>query len=235
MVERWHLYLAAWAVVAGVVVVAAELRAPVWIRDRSVAVAGLTGALLGSLDSARSVIWVMLAVLLVMPADRQRSPHPLGAMTVTAAMVSLVGVWSAVPDTEPSLAAGCVLAVVGAERLWSRRPVGPPASAALVVAVVGAAWVGSAGSTPAIASAAAVGMVLCAPAVLGFRKLDLQRAAALAAVHVVGALTVPRLLMRQDSRTAVMGAVALLLVDLAIAAVVGRLRSASVPADGPVA
>jgi len=235
VVERWHLYLAAWAVAAGVVVVAAELRAPVWIRDRSVAVAGLTGALLGSLDSARSVIWVMLAVLLVMPADRQRPPHPLGAMTVTAAMVSLVGVWSAVPDTEPPLAAGCVLAVVGAERLWSRRPVGPPASAALVVAVVGAAWVGSAGSTPAIASAAAVGMVLCAPAVLGFRKLDLQRAAALAAVHVVGALTVPRLLMRQDSRTAVIGAVALLLVDLAIAAVVGRLRSASVPADGPVA
>ena len=64
--------------------------------------------------------------------------HPLGEWTVALTVVSLVGVWSAVPDTEPPLAAGCVLVGLGAERLVAGRAVGRPGTAALVVAVAGA-------------------------------------------------------------------------------------------------
>lgn len=184
--------------------------------------AALAAALLGAWPNPRTWPWLIAAaVLTVWPDDATRSDpvvsHPLGSWTVAATVVSLVGVWSAVPDTEPALAAGCVLAALGLERLLGRRPVGRPGTAALVVAVVGATWVGSAGWGSAVATVCAVGMVLCAPVAVGFGRAELSDGGrrpwvlpTLLAAHAVVALAVPRFVMRRDTAVAAAIAVAVM-------------------------
>lgn len=167
VIERWHLVLAAQALVAGVVVAGLDRWAPRVVTARAVALAGLVGAVLGGWGNARWLPWVVPAALLLVVADREQPEHPLGRWVVALTVVSLVGVWSAVPDTEPPLAAACVLAPIGLSRLQSTRSVGPVGTAALVVAVFGAVWVGSAGWGAALATGCAVGMVLCAPLAVG--------------------------------------------------------------------
>ena len=48
MVERYHLVLAAWAVGAGLLLAATTRFAPSFVQRRLVALAGLTGAVLGA-------------------------------------------------------------------------------------------------------------------------------------------------------------------------------------------
>ncbi|MEI2700596.1 MAG: hypothetical protein V9E94_20495 [Microthrixaceae bacterium] len=70
-------------------------------------------------------------------------------------------------------------------------------TAALVVALVGSVWVGSAGWGSALASVCAVGAVAVAPLVLGFGRPLAGRAWwTLASAHVVVVLVVPRAVMR---------------------------------------
>ncbi|MFZ1275046.1 MAG: hypothetical protein WAQ51_06450, partial [Candidatus Microthrix parvicella] len=99
MIERYHLVLAAWAVGAGLVLAVASRVAPPLVQRRSVALAGLTGAVLGAWNDPRRWPWLVAAALVVACADDAGRPHPLGEWAAPLAVVSLVGVWASVPDT----------------------------------------------------------------------------------------------------------------------------------------
>lgn len=204
MVERWHLDLAATALAVGLVIAGGDRWAGVAVRRFTIAAAGLTGAVLGAWGNQRAWPWLAAAAVLALWPDNEDRPHPLGPWTVTLAVVSLAGVWSAVPDTEPPLAAGCVMVGLGLNRWVSRRPVGPAGTAALVVSVLGSVWVGSAGWGAAMASACAVGMVLCAPVAAGFTARGIRPTGrgGLIGAHLVVALVVPRAVMGLDARAA---------------------------------
>ena len=113
MVERYHLVLAAWAVGAGLLLAATTRFAPSFVQRRLVALAGLTGAVLGAWNDPRRWPWLVAAALVVAWSDDPTRPHPLEEWAAPLAVVSLVGVWSSVPDTEPALAAGAVLRAAG--------------------------------------------------------------------------------------------------------------------------
>lgn len=221
VVERWHLVLAAQALVAGVVVAGLDRWAPRVVTARAVALAGLVGALLGGWDNARWLPWIVPAALLLVVADREQPEHPLGRWVVALTVVSLAGVWSAVPDTEPPLAAACALAPIGLSRLQSARSVGPVGTTALVAAIFGAVWVGSAGWGAALATGCAVGMVLCAPLAVGFPKGTVRptRRAAVVCAHLVVALVVPRSIMRLGPARAGLIAAGVLVVLVVVARV----------------
>ena len=233
MVDRYQLVLAAVALVAGVVVVAVDHWAQVRTRPdaltrtltaRTWALTGLVGALLGGWMSPRALPWWVAACLVGVFADRPASPHPMGRLTPLLCVVSLVGVWSAVPDTEPAVAMAGVMVPVAVARARRGPPPGPAGTAALVVGVVGAAWVGSAGRGAGLAAAAAVGMVLIAPLVLGWGEQPPGRGrAALVAAHVAVALVLPRAVMERPAGPAV--AVALV-VSGALAGVALLVRRA---------
>ncbi len=144
MVERYHLVLAAWAVGAGLLLAATTRFAPSFVQRRLVALAGLTGAVLGAWNDPRRWPWLVAAALVVAWSDDPTRPHPLEEWAAPLAVVSLVGVWASVPDTEPALAAGAVLALLALALAVTRRPVGPAGTVALGVAVLGPVWVGSA-------------------------------------------------------------------------------------------
>lgn len=228
MVERWHLDLAATALVVGLVIAGADRWAGVAVRRFTIAAAGLTGALLGAWGNQRAWPWLAAAAALVLWPDDEQRAHPLGRYTVALAVVSLAGVWSAVPDTEPPLAAGCALVGLGLNRWVSRRPVGPAGAAALVVSVLGSVWVGSAGWGAAMASACAVGMVLCAPVAAGFTASGIRPAGrgVLIGTHLVAALVLPRTMMRMEvaAATAVAGSAMVAMVVIARAVVVHDRR-----------
>lgn len=200
MIERYHLVLAAQAIVVGLLATALDRWAPERLRNRVVAAAGVAAVFLGAWGNPRVLPWFVPACLLVIPADRPGRSHPLGRWTLAMAVASLAGVWSAVPDTEAPLAAGCVLAPlalgrgVGNRRLGNRH-VGPVASGALVISILGAAWVGSAGWGAALASCAAAGMTVVAPCVVGFVTKPIGKGPVrwLLLGHLPVALLLPRL------------------------------------------
>lgn len=230
MVERWHLDLAATALVVGLAIAGVDRWAVVALRRFTVATAGLMGAVLGGWGNQRAWPWLAAAAMVVLWPDDEHRPHPLGRWTVALAVVSLAGVWAAVPDTEPPLAVGCVLVGLGLSRAVSGRPAGPSGTAALVVAVLGSVWVGSAGWGAAMASACAVGMVLCAPLAAGFTGHAVPPAGRriLIGAHVVVALLLPRTVMRLDVRAAAVVAASAMAVLLLIArAVVIHVRRVS--------
>ena len=101
MVERYHLVLAAWAVGAGLLLAATTRFAPSFVQRRLVALAGLTGAVLGAWNDPRRWPWLVAAALVVAWSDDPTRPHPLEEWAAPLAVVSLVGVWASVPDTEP--------------------------------------------------------------------------------------------------------------------------------------
>lgn len=189
MISRYHLDLAVIALALGVVVLVATMRAPV-LGNRAVAVAGAVGAMLGSLTTSGGVIWVISAVLVVWFADDARRPHPLGRPTLLLAVVALAGIWTGVPDTEPPIAAGLVLFPVAVRYFVTRRPPGPTATLAVVIAMTGAVWTGSAGWGSALATLGAVGLIASAPLTIGFRPVpDTPRLALLVGSQfLVGAL-----------------------------------------------
>lgn len=222
MVERYHLVLAAWAVGAGLVLAAASRVAASAVQRRLVGLAGLTGAAFGAWHHPRGWPWLVAAALAAAWADDPGRPHPLGEWAAPLAIVSLVGVWASVPDTEPALAAGAVLAPLALALAAAHRPVGPVGTVALGVAVLGPVWVGSAGWGAALATVSAIGVVAAAPLVDGFRRATLSRAgwAAVVIAQVLIAWPLSRVIMRQSVVVAVMlsaiGLTAALLVMTAL-------------------
>lgn len=195
MIERYHLVLAAQALLVGGFVALADRWGPSPVRNRIVAASAFAGAYLGAWGNPRALPWLLPALVLVIPGDQPERSHPLGRWTVAMAVLSLAGVWSAVPDTEGPLAVGCALTPLAVTRALGGRSVGPAASGALAIAVLGAAWVGSAGWGAALASCVAVGMVLVAPGVAGFvaTPLSARPIGLLVFGHLPVALLVPRI------------------------------------------
>lgn len=233
MVARYQLTVALVALVVGIVLAGVDR----WARDparrdavtgivvaRVWALAALAGSLIGGWMSSRVLPWWIAAIAVLLVPDQPSRPHPLGRWATAMALLSLVGVWSAVPDTEPAVASAAVLAPLAASR-WRRGPApGPAGTAALAVLVVGAAWVGSAGRGAGLAAAAAVGMVVVAPAVLGWGRLPAGRASGVLVVaHAAVALVLPRAVMREPASTAAAVALA---VSVGLVVVAGLVRRA---------
>lgn len=232
MWERYHLALGLVSLSVGLLIALGGHLTPRG-RTRSLALAGLAGAGLGGWGSDRTGPWLVAAALVVLTADRPEPAHPLGRLTPALAVASLAGVWAAVPDTEAPLAAAAVLGPLAVLRAARGPAPGPAGTVALVVAVAGAAWVGSAGWGAALASAGAVGAVAVAPLVAGFgRELRGAAGAAVVAAHLVVALVVPRLLMHRSAGVAAAAAVGAL---VAVAVVVGVAAAAGStnPTGGP--
>lgn len=198
-VDRYHVALGATALAIGLAVAVIEWRSPATVRRRMIAVAGLAAAVLGGWGSPRAWPWWLAAGVVAVVADdgAAEHQHPLGRYVGVLAIAGLVGVWAAVPDTEPPLVAAALLAPVVVSQALAGRTVGRTGTAALVVALLGAVWVGSAGRGSALAAVCAVGAVAVAPPVLGFaRSLVGPAWWALAGAHLVVVLAVPRLVMR---------------------------------------
>ncbi len=206
MVERYHLVLAAWAVGAGLLFAVASRFAPAALQRRLVGLAGLAGAALGAWGHPRGAPWLVAAALVAVWPDEPARPHPLGEWAAPLTIVSLVGVWVSVPDTEPALAAGAVLAPLVLALAAAKRPVGPAGTVALGVAILGSVWVGSAGWGAALATVSAIGVVAAAPAVFGFRRVPLTTTGWVVVVvaQVLIAVPLSRVIMRQSVVVAVM-------------------------------
>ncbi|MCO5321177.1 MAG: hypothetical protein M9922_07235 [Microthrixaceae bacterium] len=215
MVQRYHLELAVIALACGALVAAVELYLP-RTSNRTVAIAAALGALLGSWGNPRGVLWVIVAALVVVSADDPEQPHPLGRHTVALTVVALVGIWAAVPDTEPPLAAiGALLPISVLQGVKGQIP-GPGATAALVVAVAGAVWVGSAGWGAALATVGAIGLIASAPIIIGFnRAFHGRRLVVLLMFQGLVGLLMPRWVM---SRPVGMAVVVVVAINLGLAA-----------------
>jgi hypothetical protein len=214
VLERYHLDLAVVALAFGVLVALVESFLP-RISSRVVAIAAAGGALLGSWGNPRGALWVIPAIVVVLWADDPEEPHPLGRYTVALAVVALAGIWAAVPDTEPPLAAACALFPISVSYTAKGRIPGPAATLALVVAMAGAVWVGSAGWGAALATVGAVGLIATGPLVIGFGKvIHTRRAFVLVALQGLVGLLLPRFVMTRSVAVAVGVVIA---VNLALA------------------
>ncbi len=234
MVDQYQLVVGAIALAVGGLLAAVDLwargldrpgRVPVAIVGRAWALAGVAGALIGGWSTPRAVPWWIAAtvVAVMAPTDRMPAAHPLGRVVPSLAVASLVGIWAAVPDTEPAVAAACALVPLAASRLRRGTPaVGGAGTAAVVVAALGAAWVGSAGRATAVAALAAVAMLVIAPAVLGWRELPHGRGrTVLVCAHLGVALVLPRAVMERD---AVVALTATAVVSVALVGVAVLVR-----------
>ncbi len=227
-VDRYHVALGATALAVGLALAVIEWWSPEGVRRRAIAVAGLAAALLGGSGTARAWPWWLAAGLVVIVADdgAAEDQHPLGRSVGVLAVAGLIGVWVAVPDTEPPLVAAVLLTPLVASQAARGRPVGRAGTAALVVAVLGAVWVGSAGRGSALAAVCAVGAVAVAPLVLGLtRPLVGPRWWTLAGAHLVVVLAVPRVVMRWSVPLAWCASVVSLLLLAAVAAATASPRS----------
>lgn len=224
-----------WLVVASLVFFAREIataRLPVVTPTADPAAAATTAAA----DAATATA---VAASADSESGQSRPDGTLRRWTPVMAMASLIGIWAAVPDTEPALVAGAVLlpvaliAVVrtGAAARSSDAPrfrdAARPRDAdlssatarlqdtassrdvcssalpvfqwaehiAVIVTIVGAAWVGSAGWWSARASVVAIGVLLWVPVIESARSIPQHRSATLVAVHMVVALVLPRSVM----------------------------------------
>lgn len=242
MVDRYQLVVAAVAFGVGVVVALVDHWVRVVARPDAVttaaavrmwAIAGLAGALVGGWLTPRSLPWWAAASILVVVPDRPQSPHPLGRLAPLLCLVSLAGVWSAVPDTEAAVAMAAVLVPLAASHARRGPSPGPAGSAALAVGVLGAVWVGSAGRGAALAAAAAVGMLVIAPAVLGWGELPRGRGRTMLVVsHVVVALVLPRAVMERSAAVAAGAALTLSAVLVGVAELVRRGGDGRPAGDG---
>lgn len=195
------------------------------VTARWLALAGVLGAVLGSAGSPRATPWLVAAAAALLVADEPTRGHPFGRWTSMLAVVSLAGIWSAVPDTEPPLLVTMVL--LPSALWWARtdRAPGRAGTAALVVAGAGAAWVGSAGWGAALATVVAMAGIAVVPLVVGFGRPLVGRALlVVTGAHLVVALVVPRSIMRREVPLAV-GIAVLVAVALAgVTALAARPR-----------
>jgi hypothetical protein len=204
VIEQFHLVLAAVAWSAGLCLALVDQRVPA-VAGRAVALGGLLGAVLGSWGVPRGWPWLVAAAAVLVVADDPDRVHPLGIWALPLTVVALVGVWAAVPDTEPPLSSAAALVPLAVLRPARGAAVGPQGTAALVVVLVGAVWVGSAGRGAALCALCAVGLLAVAPAVFGFGSAGALRGRVLVEAVVVQAvvsLLVPRLIMGRATATA---------------------------------
>lgn len=250
MVARWHLDLLAAGLVAGVLLAVSSswvatrgegTRVSRILSGRSIAIAGVVGALLGATSplgqgGPRGWPWFVAAGLMVLlPADRGDRVHPLGRWVLPMTIASLAGAWSAVPDTEPALAVAAALAPMTLVSMITvaRPTVGPASTAALIVAIGGSVWVGSAGWGSALAVVFVIGMVASTPIVVGFSGVEPdidptarrghgtgvltgRAVALLVGVHVMIVLLLPRVVMRRSVPVAVATAVGAVVAMFAV-------------------
>lgn len=209
LIDHFNLLFALEGLALGLAVVAVDLALGERRPALPIATAGVVAAFMAAQHSHRWVPWTAAALiaLAIAAATELRAPrpdgvtahHPLDPLTAVLTVASLVGVWSAVPDTEPAMAAGAVLAPMALVRIRNSRVVTPAAWLALCVMVLGATWVGSAGWPSAMAVACAVGLVGTAPIVGRFGALlSLGLLARLTIAHLLVALLLPRILMRRS-------------------------------------
>lgn len=182
---------------------------------------------MGSGGSPRNVPWLVGAAAVVLWTDNTSRPHPLGEWAAPLCVVSLIGVWASVPDTEPALATGAVLAPLALVMAVTKRTVGPASTTALTVMVLGSVWVGSAGRGAALANVCAIGMVAAAPVIIGFRRAGLSTANwnAVAFAHLLIAWPLTRLIMRRSVPVAVLMSATGLVVVVIVALAVIRPRA----------
>ncbi|UDY33936.1 hypothetical protein [Dermatobacter hominis] len=234
MIERYHLVLAAIALAIGTVLAVVDRRGPKVFRDRVPGLVLSAAALLTVIVGvAHWFPWAVVAGVAVAPADDGAPPHPLGPWTWVLAIVSLAGIWASVPDTEPALAAGLCLVPVAIVRKGRGVSPGPVGTAVLVTLIAGAAWVGAAERVAPMCTASAVGAVLVAPLLLGYRRpLTGAGLALVAGVHCTTALAGSRAIMSMSGPDALGGAVLLLALDAA-AVLVGAAISRTPAVDDP--
>ncbi len=171
-------------------------------------------------------IGVVLALLdvLVVPAAPARRSHPLGPAVLPLAVISVVAIWSAVPDTEPAVVVLGVLVPCALGR-WSRRTtVGPIGWAAVCVAGAVAALLGAAGRVGPLSSVCALGVVVLAPVQVGFgRRVLTGRNLAVVAVAQLGLAVVVRAAVHRSAPAAwTLALSGLVVVGLVLAAAAGR-------------
>ena len=235
MIDRYQITVAAVALVAGLLVASID----VWARStarpdavttrllaRSWGIAGLAGALIGGWQSPRSTLWWLAAIAVLVPGDGDRRPHPLGRSVPVLALIGLVGVWSAMPDTEPAVAVAFALAPLTALTVLHGgrgQVVGPVGTAALVVGVLGAAWVGSAGRVVGVVAVGTVAVLAFAPAVLGWRVLrpGPGRTVLIAAQAAAG-LVLPRAVMQRSVPTTILATLVVTMALMFVAVLVRR-------------
>lgn len=156
------------------------------------------------------VVIGMAVVLLGGAAVRRLDASTVGVLAV----VSLTGVWLAVPDTEvPLIAVG----VVAAPALWASRRSTPFAVVdrlAAIGLVVLAAWVGSAGRSEVVGGIGCVGLL----AVPLSRSDETPQWVGTVAVHAVAVAVSSRLVTRLPVEAAVPAVVLLLVVASGISA-----------------
>ncbi len=231
MLERFHVVLGLVGLGAGLVVLLLDRVGPPASRSRSLALAGAVAPLLCVGDTDRWPVWFVAAALLLLTPDRGVPPHPLGRWTVPAAVVGLGGAWLAVPDTEPVVATVGLFLPLAVDRFLRRLAPGPTGSLVLVVAVLGAVWVGSAGRGAALAAVCAAGVVAVLPVVVGMGRHRIRdgRTGWVLAGYLTVVVTVPRLAsgLGAAAAWAVAAAATLLLV------VIGRWSRLPQEAAGP--
>ncbi len=200
VVERFHLAFILVCLALGVSLLLVDrLGWRPWTA-RSVAVAGILAPCLSAGDTSRWTVWLAVAALVLPFPDDGVPAHPLGRWTLLLALAGLAGVWAAVPDTEPVVAAAGVLAPLAVDRSVRGPAPGPAGSAAAVVAICGAVWAGAAGRGAALASVVALGMLVVLPAVVGWGadRVRPERTGWVVVAHVVVVLVVPRLVTGLD-------------------------------------
>ena len=230
MTQRYHLELAALALGLGVLIAAIGWF-PGPLARRVLALCGATAAAIAGWSSPRGLPWVVAALALCLPADDELRPHPFGRFTPILVVVTLVGVWSAVPDTEAPLAAAAVLLPISAVFLAVGRAPGPVGAASLLVAVAGSVWTGSAGWGSAMATVGAVGLIATLPLLTGYATAVRGRTySALVVMQVIAGLGLPRTIMSRSVPVAV--GVVLVVNALLLGAAAILLRNATPPVRG---
>lgn len=159
-------------------------------------------------------------------AMRRIVPIPDVDLTAFLAVISLAGVFLAVPDTEAPLVAAAVVALpVGAGSLvagrWDRC-----VALALVVA---SAWVGGAGTPQLVGGLACVGLLADARPRTVATSLWTIRSWIVVVVHGAVVLVAARGLTRVGSGAAVLGAAAVVVVATVFGAVSGPSRDTEHP------
>lgn len=159
--DRWHVLLGVSCIGLGLVVLLGcdkRSRTDGRMPDATVIAVVCAALSMVVLASSRPAWLVVIAGLL--PAfHRARVPRrnePTVRLALGIAWSSLIGIWATVPDTEPALVAGCVVAPVVVAALVRRSPVAPQAVAALTALAVIASADGSASRWPA-----ALGAICC--------------------------------------------------------------------------
>jgi len=150
----------------------------------------------------------IVATAVAVPAGRRPDRRIVGVLT----LVSLVGVWAAVPDTEPALIAAAVL---GVGVITGTTQGGWRADRVAAIALVSiTAWIGARGRIEAIGGLACLGLLVTLPPA----RRERGSVVVTVALHLVLVGIAARLLTRASPGWAVAGAAAVALAGAGYAA-----------------